>query len=208
MRIVLVRHGQTEWNRVERFRGRVDLPLNATGVAQARAVAEKLASLFAISAVYTSPLRRSVQTAKAIAARFGVPLIPDDGFTDIDYGQWQGLSPEEVAQAYPDLYRAWLGQPHLVRIPGGESLLEVRERATKSFWEVAGRHNNETIAIVSHQVVCKVLMGYALGLDNSCFWRLRQDNAAINLLELEGGLPVVVLLNDTCHWGERHAAGR
>jgi len=95
-RFVLVRHGQTEWNRVERFRGRADIPLNETGLAQAKALARRLAS-WAIAAVYSSPLQRTRETGKAIARQLGLQVEPLEGLIDIDYGALQGLTPEEAS---------------------------------------------------------------------------------------------------------------
>ncbi len=197
-RVILVRHGQTEWNRVERFRGRVDLALNQTGLAQARALAERLAD-WPIAAIYSSPLRRAVQTAQPVAERLGltVQLLP--GIVDINYGDWQAKTPAQVAEAYPDLYRRWLEEPHLVRFPNGESLDEVRDRAMAALREVVARHDGQAILLVAHQVVNRVLVCAMLGLDNSHFWRIRQDNGCINVFDHQDGLFTAVLINDTCH---------
>jgi broad specificity phosphatase PhoE len=186
-RIILARHGQTEWNigsgAGERFRGRVDLPLDDTGLAQARALAERLADL-PIVAVYSSPLKRAVETAWPTARQLGLPVQPLPGIIDINYGDWQGLSHAEVAKVYPDLYQRWLEKPHRVKFPSGESLRQVRLRG---------------ILLVAHQVVNKVLVCAMLGLDNSHFWRIRQDNGCINVFEHQDGIFTAVLINDTCH---------
>jgi probable phosphoglycerate mutase len=201
-RIILVRHGQTQWNvgsgAGERFRGRVDLPLDDTGLAQAHALAERLAEL-PIAAVYSSPLKRAVETARPTAQQLDllIQLLP--GIIDIDYGDWQGLSPGEVARVYPDLYQLWLEKPHRVRFPNGESLRRVRLRGMATLKEVAVRHEGWTVLLVAHQVVNKVLVCAMLGLDNSHFWRIRQDNGCINVFEHHHGIFTAVLVNDTCH---------
>ena len=102
-RIVLVRHGQTEWNRVERFRGRADVPLNETGLAQAEATGRRVASEWQPVCVYSSPLSRAVKTAEAIARHFDLPVHVHPGLADIDYGEWQGLTPDEVEEHWPGL---------------------------------------------------------------------------------------------------------
>lgn len=201
-RIILVRHGQTEWNRVERFRGRANLPLNRVGIAQAEAAARRIAAAWLASAVYSSPLKRAMETAKIIAQALSLTVQPLAGLMDIDYGEWQGLSPGEVAERYGDLYTQWLEEPHLVHIPCGDSLGEVRERAVAALEEVIGKHSGQTVVLVSHQTVNKVLLCAVLGLDNSHFWHIRQGNGAINVLEYGESGFVISLLNDTCHLGQ------
>ena len=199
-RFILVRHGQTEWNRVERFRGRADVPLNNVGLGQAAATGQRIAAEWQPTAVYASPLSRAVATAEAIAAHFDLPVVRLDGLADIHYGDWQGLTPEEAAARWPDLVHTWYTAPATVQIPGGESLADLRERAGAALQELASRHADETIVLVSHTVVNRVILLSALGLSNDRFWRLRQDNCAINVFEGEGGDDfTLVTMNDTCH---------
>ncbi len=198
--IVLVRHGQTEWNpqEQERFRGRVDLPLDETGTHQAQALAKKLDE-FGIQTIYTSPLQRALETAQIIACRLKLKPQILPGIIDIDYGDWQGHSHRKIAELCPELYEAWLTAPHLVRLPQGESLEEVRARAFPALEETILRHKGGTILLVAHQVVNKVLLCAILGLDNSRFWRIRQDTCCINVFKYEDGTYTISLLNDTCH---------
>ena len=201
-RIILVRHGQTAWNvgsgAGERFRGRIDLPLDDTGLAQTQAVAERLADC-PIVAIYSSPLKRAVETAQPTARQLGLLVQPLPGIIDINYGDWQGLSPAEVAQAHPHLYSRWLETPHRVKFPHGESLRQVRLRGMAALKEVAARHEGQVILLVAHQVVNKVLVCAMLGLGNSHFWRIQQGNACINVFEHQDGIFTAVLINDTCH---------
>ena len=199
--LILVRHGQTAWNRQERFRGRSDLPLDETGVAQAQAAARHIAARWSVAAVYASPLPRALQTAAAIAVACGLTVQPLPGLVDVDYGDWQGLTPEEVVQRDPEQYRLWLSAPQRARIPGGESLLAVRRRAFAALRQVAARHDGQTIVLVSHLVICRLLLLAVLGLPTARYWRIRQDTAAINVLEYAEGQFTLVTLNDTCHLG-------
>lgn len=199
--IILVRHGETEWNRVERFRGRMDLELNERGRAQAQAAGRALASV-AVAAVYSSPLRRALDTAAAIAAPHGLVVQPCLGLLDIDYGQWQGLTPEEAAQRYPEPYRQWLEQPHQVPIPGGEGLEEARRRAVAAVDEALAAPGNQWAVMVSHKVICKLLLCHALGLPSAHFWQVEQDTCGISRFELKEGRLVVSVTNDTCHLAE------
>jgi probable phosphoglycerate mutase len=206
-RIVLVRHGQTEWNRVERFRGRADVPLNETGLAQAEATGQRVAVDLSPSgewrpmAVYSSPLSRAVKTAEAIARRLDLAVQIHARIADIDYGQWQGLTPDEVRERWPEIHHAWYNAPQTARIPGGETLDEIRVRAMKAVGEIATRHAEQTVALVSHTVVNRVILLAILGLGNDRFWRLGQDTCAINVFEADAqaGDFTLVSLNDTCH---------
>ncbi len=198
-RILLVRHGQTEWNRIERFRGRADVPLNEIGLAQAEATGRRVAGEWQPGAVYTSPLSRAVKTAEAIAKHFGLQVMQHPGLTDIDYGEWQGLTPEEARLRWPDEVDAWYNRPGLAHIPGGETLSDLRARAMQTVNELVARHAGETFVLVGHTVINRIILLGVLGLGNERFWRIKQDTCAINVFEAEGGDYTLVSMNDTCH---------
>ena len=200
-RLILVRHGRTEWNRVERFRGRSDIKLDDVGIKQAKAAATRISD-WQVSAFYSSPLNRAAATSKILARPFclEVKLLP--AIIDIDYGKWQSLSPEEAAANDGDLYAKWMESPHKVKFPAGESLTEVRKRAASAMDSLITQHPKETIVLVSHKVVCQILILSFLGLDNSHFWQITQDVCAINVFEVRGGIPSALSLNDTCHLRE------
>ncbi len=202
---VLVRHGQTEWNRVERFRGRSDIPLNETGRTQAEALARTLSSL-PIAAIYTSPLERAKQTGETIARRLGLTVQPTEGLLDIDYGTWEGLTPREAETQFPTLYENWLKEPHLVEFPGGESLAQVRGRALQVVDDLAEQHQGQVVVLVGHKILNKVLLCAVLGLDDSHIWQIEQDEAAINLFSRREGAFRLLLCNDTCHLAATEAA--
>ena len=200
--IVLVRHGETEWNRVERFRGQADVPLNETGLRQAEATARRVAAEWQPVAVYASPLSRAVKTAEAIARPFGLAVQTYRGLTDINYGQWQGLTPDDARERWPELVDAWYRAPETAHIPGGESLIDLRIRTLEAVRDLAARHQGQTIVLVGHTVVNRAILLGALGLRSHGFWHLRQDPCAINVLELDGGEFTLVSMNDTCHLKE------
>ncbi|MEJ2733343.1 MAG: histidine phosphatase family protein [Anaerolineae bacterium] len=197
--IVLVRHGQTEWNQVERFRGRADVPLNETGLVQAEATARRIASEWQPVAVYSSPLSRAVRTAKAIGQSLSLPVQTHRGLADIDYGRWQGLTPDDARAQWPGEVNAWYHTPHTASIPGGETLDRVRVRAMETVTELAAHHPGETIVLVGHTVVNRAILLGVLGLRSNRFWHLRQDTCALNVFETEGGDFTLVTMNDTCH---------
>jgi broad specificity phosphatase PhoE len=183
---------------VERFRGRADLSLDETGRRQAEAAALSLKNQ-QVAAIYSSPLRRALQTAEAIAKQLKLLVQPLEGLIDLDLGSFQGLSGEEAREKDSKLLTMWLEQPHLVQFPQGESLDIVRQRVLGAVDELAAKHKEQTVILVSHKVVCHVLMCAMLGLDNSHFWQVRQDVNAINIFELRDGVPLIISVNDTCH---------
>jgi probable phosphoglycerate mutase len=201
-RIILVRHGQTEWNRVERFRGRADVPLNQTGIAQAEATARRLARQPKPAAVYSSPLSRAAVTAGKIARPHGLTVQPHGGLIDIDYGQWQGLTPRQVAERWPEQLNAWYNAPQSERIPSGETLRVVRERGMSTVQELVRQHADSTIVLVAHTVMNRLILLGVLGLGDDRFWRLGQEPCAINRFSVQDGEFALLGLNDTGHLEE------
>jgi broad specificity phosphatase PhoE len=157
LEIVLVRHGETDWNVGQVFRGRADIGLNETGLRQAELLGEYLGR-DRIDFIYSSPLQRAAKTAAAIAVHHNLEVNTVSNLIDIDFGEWQGLSLEEVKDRYGEIYRDWIDTPEQVRIPGGECLEEVRARAMSFVEDAVMRCGEGRIVLVSHRVVCKVLV--------------------------------------------------
>ncbi len=199
MKIILVRHGETEWNKIERFRGQIDVPLNETGLAQADATARRIAARWKPTAVYSSPLSRAMVTAQKIAQPFSLTAVPEMGLMDVNYGEWQGLSPEEAQVRWPEMIWNWFHAPQKVVIPGGEPFNQVQSRALKTVNELALKHPGDTIVLVTHTFISRCLLLGILGLGLEHYHTLRQDNCAINELEAEAGKFTIVTMNDTCH---------
>jgi broad specificity phosphatase PhoE len=195
--LILVRHGETEWNVEEVFRGRIDVGLNETGLKQAELLAEYLGGL-KIDTVYSSPLKRALKTAEVIARYHKLEVKITPGLIDCDFGQWQGLHLQEVKDRYKELYAEWVNSPHLVKIPDGESLDEVRKRALPLVDEVVAKYKG-TVVLVSHRVVNKVLICALLGLDNSRFWNIRQDTCGTTTFAYENGRFTLTKHNDTSY---------
>ncbi len=193
--IMLVRHGNTDWNVQEIFRGRADVELNETGTKQADLLAEYLKPV-AMEAVYSSPLKRALKTAEIVAAPHQIDVLPCQELIDFDYGEWQGLSNDTVRKKYRALYTGWLNNPHLAKLPQGESLDDVTERATRLVDQVIPKHKG-AVLLVSHRVVHKVLICALLGLDNSHFWNIRLDTCGITSFLYEKSRFVLVRHNDT-----------
>jgi phosphoserine phosphatase len=196
--IILVRHGQTPWNKDKIFRGSKDIPLNEQGREEARLAGEWLQGE-TIHAAYTSPLSRSRDTAQAIAQHHGVEVKNLPGLSDLCYGNWEGLPLAAVKVEYSDLYRQWETAPHMVRFPGGETLAELRGRAWSALQEVTFRHQEQTVLLAAHRAVNKVLIAALIGLDDSHFWRIGQDTTALNRFHYLNGVWHIIAINDVCH---------
>ena len=151
--ILLVRHGQTEWNRVERFRGRADVPLNETGLAQAEATGRRIADEWKPVAIYSSPLSRAIKTAEAVARHFDLPVQVHPGSDRHRLWPVAGMTPDEARERWPEMVDAWYNAPHTARIPGGETLDDLRARGMEAVNEMATRHEGQTIVLVGHTVI-------------------------------------------------------
>ncbi len=197
-RILLVRHGRTEWNKDQIFRGSVDVPLDEQGRKEAARAGDWLKGE-TFHAAYSSPLSRAVETAELILKTHNIPVQKHPGFTDLNYGDWQKKTRTEVEKLYPELVRQWEQAPHTVNFPNGEGLGAVRERSLKAIQEVAAGHPGQTVLVAAHRVVNKVLIAALLGLDNSHFWEIGQDTAALNEFVYDKERWICRLLNDTCH---------
>jgi broad specificity phosphatase PhoE len=196
--VYLVRHGQTAWNREEIFRGRTDISLNEVGFREAELVGEYLKGKD-IHVIYSSPLLRARETARRIAQVFNLKVRPLEGIIDMSFGKWEGRPLKEVQIYDKELYLQWREKPHLVRLPEGETLDEVRVRAMAAIEGVIRYHHGMNIVLVSHRVINKVIICGVLGTDNSHFWQIGQDTAAINLIQFKEGKYILSLLNETCH---------
>ena len=198
-RIVLVRHGHVDWLAPERFRGRDELPLSSLGRRQAQAVAGYIAASWKPEAVYTSPLGRCRETGAAIAAHLRLEPQPIEGLADIDYGEWQGLTRQQAKERWPDETELWFRAPHLAAIPGGETLAAVLSRTSAAVQDALRHHPDETVVLVGHDSVNRVLLLFALELPLSCYWNLHQDPCGISELLFDNDSFVICSINQTQH---------
>jgi broad specificity phosphatase PhoE len=196
--VYLIRHGETAWNKEEIFRGRTDISLNEIGFREAELVGEYLKGKD-IHVIYSSPLSRARETARRIAQVFNLKVQPLEGITDMSFGKWEGRPLKEIQIHDRELYRQWIEQPHLLKLPGGESLDEVRVRAMAALEEVIQYHHEKNLVLVSHRVINKVIICGILGIDNSHFWQIGQDPTAINLIQYKNGKYILSFMNETCH---------
>lgn len=201
MRLFLVRHGETEWNREERFQGQRDIPLNETGLRQAALTAERFRG-FPLEAVFASPLSRACVTGQRIFdAAQCENFVLEPNFVEIGHGLWEGMTLREVARDYASPLEQWHASPERVTMPGGESLADVQRRALPALERTALRYDGDTL-LATHGAVIKTLICHFLGMPLSCFWRLKIPNCSISCVEFSDGLPQVALLSDVSHLEE------
>lgn len=194
-KVILVRHGETDWNKNARFQGQTDVPLSETGRGQAERVAEKLADE-KVFAIYSSDLSRAYETASIIAKQHGLEVKKSKALREINFGLWEGMDRQVITDEHRDLYQQWLDNPMETRTPQGENFIEVQSRALTALREIASEHPNETVIVVAHgglikAVICEYLDGG--------FWEFPQGNTAVNILEYKNGDFRFVTLNDLSH---------
>ena len=199
-KLILARHGETVWNVEKIYRGRADVNLDEMGIKQAELLGKCLNS-WGLEAIYSSPLRRALDTANIVARYQKISVHIAEGLIDFDYGEWQSLPEQEVKRLYPTLHNEWHDNPHKVKMPGGESLEDVRRRAIKVVNDVLARYQGSMV-LVSHRVVNKVLICSLLGLDNSYFWNIKQDVGGITIFNYVDGRFVLTRHNDTSYLKE------
>lgn len=197
-RVILIRHGQTPWNKDKIFRGIKDVPLDETGIREAELLGDWLRDE-KIDVAYSSPLVRSMETCRNAVRHHGLEVVPLKGLTDLNYGDWGGVSLEDVKVRWAELYETWKKEPHKVTFPGGESLGDLRAKAMAALDWVAAAHPGKSAILCGHRVVNKVIILGVLGLPSSEFWRIGQDTTAYNVFTWDGERWIINLMNDTCH---------
>lgn len=198
-KIILTRHGHVEGIKPERFRGQADLELTALGIAQAEAVAERIARIWKPVIVYTSPMRRSIVTAKHIARSCKIPFQKLYQLNDIDYGAWQGRSHDEVRIAQPELLSAWYSGPQFVRFPGGDSLQDLIARTADALRLILDRHPKDTVVAVGHESVNRALLMQLLDQPLSSYWRINQNPCCLNEIDISDGAVRILCINESHH---------
>ncbi|MFW6125971.1 MAG: histidine phosphatase family protein [Chloroflexota bacterium] len=198
MRLILVRHGETGWNRDSRIMGQSDIMLTERGQRQAERLGEALREE-RVGAVYSSPLTRARQTAEAIALFHGLEVVTDKGLMEIHAGDLDGLTYEELVTQHAEFLKEWVAVGPTLKVPGGESLDDVQRRAWATVSKLADLHASETVVAVSHSLAIQSVVCKALDMGMSNMRRLHMGLASINILNFERGGVSLLLYNDTCH---------
>jgi broad specificity phosphatase PhoE len=200
-RIFLIRHGETEFNRLGIFRGRYEVDLNERGRRQAGEIGGALREE-GMTFLLSGPLVRATETAGIIAGILGTEYRIDEAFNNIDLGSWQGVPKKDVQRDYPDLWERWQTEPESLRIPGGETVTEVRERAFRRLEELV-REEKRDFGIVTHRSVLKGLAAAALNVPRPWFWKFYMDNAAYSVFEHGDSGFCLTSWNSNSHLTER-----
>jgi alpha-ribazole phosphatase len=182
--LILIRHGETDWNIEGRYTGQSDIPLNAHGIQQAASLASSL-SEEKINAIYSSDLQRASETAEHIRVGSNIPLYLDSRLREIHQGEWEGLHFEEIRKRYRQAWERRKNSPLDVAPPGGETVGEVRLRVLKAVREIINRHSQETIAIVSHGLALAIIKAEANNLPIEVVWDHIPMNASPEYLQVE-----------------------
>ena len=199
-RIILVRHGETQWNKEGRYQGQVDTELSERGLAQGAELAQALAKV-KIDRFYASHLQRARITAQLCADKHGQKVQVDERLQEIAHGKWEGLLAQDVQKTYPEMLKAWQERPAEVLMPEGENLEQLAKRTMLALEDIAQANIDKTVLVAAHDAVNKVAVCKIMQADLNCFWQVKQDNTCINVIEYENGIWRIVLLNSTWHMG-------
>lgn len=209
-RLLLVRHGETDWNREGRFQGQIDVPLNDNGRAQGQRAAEFLKPI-PIDAAVSSTMARPKETAEIILQHHpGLDLGVDPQLQEISHGEWEGRYEPDIEAHYPGLLHQWQTAPETVQMPAGENLQQVWDRAVAAWDTIVKAHDTgdsdtaKTVLVVAHDAINKAILCYVTGLGPSAFWRFKQGNGAVSVIDYPKGAgepAVLAAANITTHLG-------
>jgi phosphoserine phosphatase len=202
VRLILVRHGHVEGIHPPRFRGRRDLDLSEHGTHQAERTAERIARSWRPTVIYTSPLRRCIQTGAAIARGTGARAEVLDDLNDLHYGDWEWRTHAEVQAEWPEVYERWRAAPHLVRFPNGESLHDLAARVSNVIRLILSYDADETVVVVGHDSGNRALLLQLLESPISSYWRITQDPCGVSEAEVHTRHATVRRINETGHLDE------
>jgi len=203
-RIYMVRHGATQLSAEDRFAGAVDVHLSDEGKFQAAQLAERLAD-DAITAVYCSPMTRTIQTATILATPHNLDVIHRDGLREIHHGHWEGMRRADVEAQFPDEYAAWEEDPFTFAPEGGEAGVNVIARALPVIREIVLEHRGQNVLVVSHKATLRLLISSLLGFDARGYRdRLDQSPACLNALDFKDPVRArLMLFNDVSHYTDQ-----
>jgi len=207
--LYLIRHGETVGAEIRRYKGSIDVPLSENGIRQMEELSRYLFNMVtnnsspeagksnSLSAVYSSGLSRARVSAQIIAAPYSISPLAVDSLRERNFGVWEGMSFDEISERYPKEFDAWAGDPLRFSPMEGESTLEMRDRVIEALDMIISRHIGESIAIVAHGGVNRIILCHLLGSPLENIFRIEQDYAAFNIVEFWDRYPVVKLVNGT-----------
>ena len=208
-RLIFVRHGQTEWNKSGRYQGQSDVALSEEGLAQARCLAEHFPA-DRLDAIYASDLSRAMVTAGIVAERFHLPVRKEAAFRELSFGDWEGLTYQEIVSGWPEAMENFLLHPDILEVPRGETFARVQKRAMERIWKIVAEHEpkDHTVAIFAHGAVLRTILTSLMHIPLQYLWSLSQYNTAVSMVRFDGGRPTVELLNSTAHLAPAGLSGQ
>jgi len=198
MNLILIRHGETDWNRIGRCQGVADIVLNENGKRQARELAHSLRD-HNIKAIYSSDLKRARETAQHIAEHHNITVQLEPGLQEMNQGDLEGLSFPDIRDRYAEVLKQWRESPETLRLPSGESLVEVQNRAWKVFEKVHDKHLGETVVVVSHNLTIITLLCKITGVGLKGFRDFHIEATSKNIIISEDGSLRIDVINDVSH---------
>ena len=199
MRLLLARHGLTEWNSSHRYQGQQDVPLSPAGMSQACALSRRLESEH-LDAVYSSDLSRAQETALTVVQRHpGLPVSIEPRLRELSFGAWEGLTHAEIEQAYPLQMAAWIENTVELAPPGGESMHQMGQRVQAVLDQLLRLHSGQTVLLVAHGGPLQILICLALGLPLQHYWQFRLANASLSEIAFYPAGGSMQRFNDTWH---------
>lgn len=200
--LFLLRHGETVTNIGQIYVGHGDARLSKNGIAQAKSVSKALSQI-KFSAIYSSDLSRSYDTARIIAKPHKIEVIKIPEIKERCYGIWEGLSKDKISKEFKALYNIWIKNPNKAKIPCAESLSDLQKRGICVINKLVKKHKSGYFLVVGHGGINRVILFHYLGINLNYFWRLRQNNCAINIIEFSDHYPKIKLLNGRCFLGQK-----
>lgn len=196
--LILMRHGETVPNTLQVYQGQGDGELSKLGIQQAKIAANYFSGVH-IDHIYSSDLKRAADTSDIIAEKHGINVVRTHKLKERFYGDWEGLTFRQIQRKYGILYKKWLVDPGKARIPFAETLSGLQQRGVEAVDEIMANHRNRTVLIVAHGGINRAILFHFMGLDLNNFWRIRQNNCCMNVVEFKPPYPRVVVINNTCY---------
>ena len=196
--IYIVRHGQTEWNLLGKTQGHGNSDLTPKGIEQAELLADSMTK-YPIDYIYSSDLGRAYQTAEIIWNKLSIEVEKTEALREMNFGTWEGRIIKDIIEEDPELYKMWRNEPHLAKIPQGETLSQIKERTDAFIKEINEKYDGKHIVLVTHSLCARIMLLSFLDSDVKNIYRINQANTALNIIELRDYGPVVMKMNDTTH---------
>ena len=196
--IYIVRHWQTEWNLLGKTQGHGNSDLTPKGIEQAELLADSMTK-YPIDYIYSSDLGRAYQTAEIIGNKLNIEVEKTEALREMNFGTWEGRIIKDIIEEDPELYKMWRNEPHLAKIPQGETLSQIKERTDAFIKEINEKYDGKHIVLVTHSLCARIMLLSFLDSDVKNIYRINQANTALNIIELRDYGPVVMKMNDTTH---------